>query len=268
MPKLFTSAWNVGFSPLLSTRFLFTYKLQERRRFHHQDFKVPVHLQITRTSAFTLPRLQGSCSPTNYKNVGIFATTTSRASLQAIKFIFTIEKIGAFATKKAFAFPVFQVTSSSIFPKDVFLKSLLRLFRMGAIDCLFSKLKSILRLFRMGKLDCLFSKPLQVTYIVKAAAPVQKSCKGNTVEAQLNNRSRGAMLKVLKRQHRDAQVAHKCVSPPPISQGGVFICFIFYCSIFYICSLVRSLWADLEPVIHMIFYITFSHICCSTMLLS
>jgi hypothetical protein len=122
MPKLFTSAWNVGFSPLLSTRFLFTYKLQERRRFHHQDFKVPVHLQITRTSAFTLPRLQGSCSPTNYKNVGIFATTTSRVSLQAIKFIFTIEKIGAFATKKAFDFPVFQlqVLPGFIFPRTFF----------------------------------------------------------------------------------------------------------------------------------------------------
>jgi hypothetical protein len=189
MPKLFTSAWNVGFS----------------------------------LSPIASSRLQGSCSPTNYKNVGIFATTTSRASLQAIKFIFTIEKIGAFATKKAFAFPVFQFTSSSIFPKDVFLKSLLRLFRMGAIDCLFSKLKSILRLFRMGKLDCLFSKPLQVTYIVKATAPVQKSCKGNTVEAQLNNRSRGAMLKVLKRQHRDADCRHQglCFPIPSYSFSQV-----------------------------------------------
>ena len=59
MPKLFTSAWNVGFSPLLSTRFLFTYKLQERRRFRHQDFKVPVHLQITRTSASSPPQHPG-----------------------------------------------------------------------------------------------------------------------------------------------------------------------------------------------------------------
>ena len=48
---------------------MFTYKLQERRRLRHQDYKVPLHLQITRTSAFTLPRLEGSRSPTNYKNV-------------------------------------------------------------------------------------------------------------------------------------------------------------------------------------------------------
>jgi hypothetical protein len=70
---------------------------------------------------------------------------------------------------------------------------------------------------------------------------VQKSWKGNTVEAQLNNRSRGAMLKVLKRQHRDAQVAHKCVSPPPISHGGecLSIFWFYICSIFthfYCCS--------------------------------
>jgi hypothetical protein len=50
----------------------------------------------------------------------------------------------------------------------------------------------------MEELDCLFYKPLQVTYIVKAAAPVQKYWRGNTVEAQLNNRSRGAMLKSWK----------------------------------------------------------------------
>jgi len=89
------------------------HKCMERLLLASSIYKIPVHLQITRTSALSPPRLQGSCSPTNYKNVGIFATTTSRASLQAIKFIFTIEKIGAFATKKAFAFPVFQVTSSS-----------------------------------------------------------------------------------------------------------------------------------------------------------
>jgi hypothetical protein len=51
----------------------------------------------------------------------------------------------------------------------------------------------------------------QATYIVKAAAPVQKSWKGNTVKAQLNNQLARSDL---KKQHRDAQVAHKCVSPP------------------------------------------------------
>jgi hypothetical protein len=66
------------------------------------------------------------------------------------------------------------------------------------------------------------------TYAAKAAAPMQKSWKGNIVEAQLNNRSRGAMLKVLQRQHRDAQVAHKCVSPPPISHGGECVYLLYF----------------------------------------
>ena len=62
--------------------------------------------------------------------------------------------------QKGFVFPFYKATSfhvppGFIFPKDVFLKCLLRLFRME-------------------ELDCLFYKPLQVTYIVKAAAPVQK----------------------------------------------------------------------------------------------
>ena len=98
------------------------HKCMERLLLASSIYKIPVHLQITRTSALSPPRLQGSCSPTNYKNVGIFATTTSRASQQAIKFIFTIEKIGAFATKKAFAFPVFQlqVLPGFIFPRTFF----------------------------------------------------------------------------------------------------------------------------------------------------
>jgi hypothetical protein len=58
------------------------------------------------------------------------------------------------------------------------------------------------------------------TYATKAAAPMQKSYKGNIVEAHLINRSHGAMLKVLQRQHHYTQVVHKCVSPPPISHGG------------------------------------------------
>ena len=73
------------------------------------------------------------------------------------------------------------------------------------------------------------------TYATKAAAPVQASWKGNTVEAQLINRSRWAMPKVLKRQHRDAQVAHKCVSPPPFLHGGEWLsvlCFSDY--LFYV----------------------------------
>jgi len=100
-----------------------------------------------------------------------------------------------------------RVSSS---PRTFFLKSPLRLFRMGK----FLQGSSSPRTFfpqvsppiisHGGAFVCLFSKPLPVTYIVKAAAPVQKSWKGNTVEAQLNNRSRGAMLKVLKRQHCDA----------------------------------------------------------------
>ena len=57
-------------------------------------------------------------------------------------------------------------------------------------------------------------------YLSSAAVPMQKSCKGNIVQAQMNNRSSRAMPKVLERQHRDVQVDHKCVSPPPISPGG------------------------------------------------
>jgi hypothetical protein len=85
----------------------------------------------------------------------------------------------------------------------------------------------------MGKLDCLFSKPLQVTYIVKAAVPVQKSCKGNTVE------------KVLKRQHRDAQVAHKCVSPPPISHGGECLSVLFFIVLFFISALLPDVYGQI-----------------------
>jgi hypothetical protein len=75
---------------------------------------------------------------------------------------------------------------------------------------------------------------------------VQKSWKGNIIEAQLNNLSRGAMLKVLQRQHRDAQVAHKCVSPPPISHGGeclsVLFLYLLSCPIFTGRSCLLSTW--------------------------
>jgi hypothetical protein len=92
----------------------------------------------------------------------------------------------------------------------------------------------------------------------------KKSCKGNIVEAKLNNRSRWAMPKVLQRQHHDAQVAHKCV--PGLFRMGESV-YLLYFHI-YICTLARFSRADLATYSHDIFYIKFHFFCCSTMLLS
>jgi hypothetical protein len=93
---------------------------------------------------------------------------------------------------------------------------------------------------------------------------MQKSCKGNIVEAQLNNRSLWAMPKVLERQHRDAQVAHTCVSPPSISHGGEWFFSTWFTHLYVLsCPILRQIL----PVIHMILYITFHVFYFSTILL-
>ena len=53
---------NVGIYDPKTSRFLFTYKLQERRHLRSQDSKVPVHLRITRTSLLDTATIVSSCS--------------------------------------------------------------------------------------------------------------------------------------------------------------------------------------------------------------
>ena len=53
---------NVGIYDPKTSRFLFTYKLQERRHLRSQDSKLPVHLRITRTSLLDTATIVSSCS--------------------------------------------------------------------------------------------------------------------------------------------------------------------------------------------------------------
>ena len=96
-----------------------------------------------------------------------------------------------------------------------------------------------------------FMSSYVATYAAKAAAPMKKSSKVNIVEAQMNNRSRWAIPKVLQRQHRGAQVARKCVSPPPVSHGGEALS-AWFTHLYVLCCPI--LWADLACYPHDILY--------------